>query len=128
MDAIKILKDVFNIAQKSNDIDMVQKVISAQQSVLEMQEKIQKLNEDNFKLRKQLEKNKEIEYYRNVPIITMKKDSPKIFYCGVCYGKDANLIPLQKISNDDRCYCSCCGMVTYISYSSDSKELLEALK
>lgn len=31
MDTIKILKDVVNIAQKSNDIETVQKVISIQQ-------------------------------------------------------------------------------------------------
>lgn len=128
MDAIKILKDVVFVAQKSNDIDMVQKVISAQQSVLEMQEKIQKLNEENFKLKKQLEKNKKIEYYRNVPIITLQSDFPKIFYCGVCYGKEEVLIPLQKLTNADRCYCSNCNMVTYINYSADSDKLWEALK
>ena len=128
MDVLKTLKDFVSIAQKSNDIDMVQKVISAQQSVLEMQEKIQKLNEENYKLRKKLEKSNEIEYYRGIPIIALKKDSPKVFYCGVCYGNDEKLIPIQKISGGDRCYCSNCKMMTYISYSADSNKLKEALK
>lgn len=56
MDAIKILKDVVNIAQKSNDIEMVQKVISAQQEVINLQDKIYKLQVENKVLKEKLKK------------------------------------------------------------------------
>lgn len=128
MDAIKLLKDVVNFAQKSNDIEMIQKVISAQQIIIDMQEKLQKLQIENNKLKEKINKENNVEHYRSVPIITLKDDNPKVLYCGVCYGNDNKLIPMQTIPNGSKCYCSNCKTYTYIDYSPDKKELWEVLK
>ena len=51
MDVIKLFKDIVIVARKSNDIDMIQKVIFAQHEVLNMQEELQILREENKKLK-----------------------------------------------------------------------------
>ena len=83
MDVIKTLKDIVGFAQKSNDIEMTQKLISVQQEVIEMQDKISKLSDENRKLCNEINQEKNIEHYRGVPIITLKEESPKVFYCGI---------------------------------------------
>ena len=81
MDVIKTLKDIVVFAQKSNDIEITQKLISIQQEVIDMEEQIYNLKSENRKLREQINENDEVERYRNIPLITLKKDCPKIIYC-----------------------------------------------
>ena len=127
MDAIKILKDVVNIAQKSNDIEMVQKVISAQQEVINLQDKIYKLQAENKVLKEKLKKNNNIERYRNIPIITLKSEQPKILYCANCYGNEEKFIQLQ-IYDNDYCRCGVCKNHFEISSSIDCQKIKECLK
>ena len=126
MDVIKTLKDIVTLAQKSNDIEMTQKLISVQQEVIEMQDKISKLSDENRKLYNEINQEKSIEHYRGVPIITLKDESPKVFYCGICYGKNKDFIPLHKYSGtDDEYYCKECDHYTHLSASPDKEKLLK---
>ena len=126
MDVIKTLKDIVGFAQKSNDIEMTQKLISVQQEVIEMQDKISKLSDENRKLCNEINQEKNIEHYRGVPIITLKEDSPKVFYCGICYGKNKSFIPLHKFSYPtDEYYCRECDHYTDLSSSPDKEKLLK---
>ena len=127
MDAIKLLRDVVNVAQKSNDIEMVQKVISAQQEVINLQDKIYKLQIENNALKEQLRKNDNIERYRSIPLITLKDEHPKILYCANCYGNEGKFIQLQ-IYDNDRCHCSVCKNHFDISSSVDCQKIKESLK
>ena len=47
MDVIKTLKDIVVFAQKSNDIEITQKLISIQQEVIDMEEQIYKAKRAN---------------------------------------------------------------------------------
>ena len=127
MDAIKLLKDVISVAQKSNDIDMIQKVISAQQEVIDMQDRIYKLQVENNELKEKLNKIDNIERYRGIPLITLTNDSPKILYCANCYGNENKMIQLQ-IYDNDHCYCSVCKNQFDIRSSVDSNKIKESLK
>ena len=127
MDAIKLLRDVVNVAQKSNDIEMIQKVISAQQEVINLQDKIYKLQVENNVLKEQLRKNDNIERYRSIPLITLKDEHPKILYCANCYGNEGKFIQLQ-IYDNDRCRCSVCKNHFDISSSVDCQKIKESLK
>lgn len=127
MDIIKILKDVVSIAQKSNDIEMVQKVISVQQEVINLQDRIYKLLTENKVLKEKLKKNNNIERYRNIPVITLKNEQPKILYCAYCYGNEEKFIQLQ-IYDNDYCRCGVCKNRFEISSSIDFKKIKECLK
>ena len=129
MDVIKTLKDIVVFAQKSNDIEMTQKLISVQQEVIEMQDKISKLLEENRKLCNEINQEKNVEHYRGVPIITLKEESPKVLYCGICYGKNKSFIPLHKYSGSiDEYYCRECDHYTHLSVSPDKEKLFKEQK
>ena len=119
MDAIKLLKDAFTVDQKSNDIEMVQKIISAQEEVLNMQSEITKLQNENKKLKEKVKVNKNVERYRNIPIITLKNDKPKILYCANCFVLNDRMVQLQIIDNN-KCYCRNCDNYFYINNSPDA--------
>ena len=127
MDVIKTLKDIVVFAQKSNDIEITQKLISIQQEVIDMEEQIYNLKSENRKLREQINENDEVERYRNIPLITLKKDCPKILYCGNCFGAENKFIQLQVIDNES-CYCRNCKDYFYISYSPDAQIIKEKIE
>lgn len=127
MDAIKLLKDVVTVAQKSNDIDMVQKVIAAQEEVIELQDKVFKLQKENNMLKEKLKRSSKIVRYRGIPLITIEDDKCKIIYCANCYGKEEKLIPVH-ITDDIYTYCGTCGDRSNIKYSPDYEIIKETLK
>ena len=127
MDVIKILKDVVVYAQKSNDIEITQKLISVQQEVIDMEEQIYNLKLENRELRELINKKNEIVRYRNIPIISLKNDSPRILYCANCYGSENKLIQLQ-IHDMDHCYCRNCKDQFYIQNSPDAKIIKDTIE
>ena len=127
MEVIKTLKDIIAFAQKSNDIEMTQKLISVQQEVIDMEEQIYNLKSENRVLKEKINKKNEVERYRNIPIITLKKDSPKILYCANCYGSDNKLIQLQ-VHDIDHCYCRNCKDQFYIHNSPDAEIIREKIE
>lgn len=126
MDAIKILKDVFTAAQKSNDIEMIQKVISAQEEVINMQDRITKLQSENQKLKDKEKLKRSIERYQGATLITLKSDNPKIPYCSTCYGNDNKLIQLK--IKGDLCQCLNCKSYFYFAEIPNSDEIRRLFK
>ena len=127
MDVIKTLKDVVQLAQKSNDIEMTQKIIQAQQEIIEMQDKISRLTIENTKLNNEINQEKSVEHYRDIPVITLANENPKILYCGLCYGKNKQFIPLHKYEHsdvNDEYYCVECKHYTRLSTSRDLNKLV----
>ena len=113
MDAIKILKDVFTAAQKSNDIEMIQKVISAQEEVINMQDRITKLQSENQKLKDKEKLKSSIERYQGA-------------YCSTCYGNDNKLIQLK--IKGDLCQCLNCKSYFYFAEIPNSDEIRRLFK
>lgn len=126
MDAIKLLKDVFVVAQKSNDVEMIQKVISAQEAVINMQDKITKLQSENQKLKEKENMKKKIERYQGATLITLKTDNPKIPYCSTCYGNDNKLIQLK--IKGDLYQCLNCKSYFYFDELPNSEEIRRLFK
>lgn len=126
MDVINTLKDVVKLAQKFNDIEMTQKIIQAQQEIIEMQDKISKLSDENRRLNNEIYQEKSVDHYRDIPVVTLKDENPKILYCGLCYGKKKQFIPLHKNTFgglDDEYYCAECQHYTVLSTSPDKDKL-----
>ena len=126
MDAIKILKDVYNVVQKSNDIEIMEKIITAQAAVLDMQEKISKLQIENKELKEKDEIKENIERYPGTTMITLKNENPKIPYCSTCYGNTGRLIQLK--IREELCQCHNCNSHFYFSESPNSTQIRNLFK
>lgn len=118
MDVVKTFKDIVSFAQKSNDIEMMQKLMSAQQEVLAMNAKLMKLEEENKKLKSKAKIERNIERYPGTTLITLKNENPKIPYCSTCYGNDGSLIQMK--IRGELCECSNCKSYFYFAESSNS--------
>lgn len=126
MNVIKILKDLVVFAQKSNDIEITQKLIAVQQEVINMENEIYELKLKNRELTESINKKKNIERYRNIPIISIKDDDIAILYCANCYGLDDKFIQLN-VTDNDQCYCRNCGHYSFISKSPDASKIIERI-
>ena len=122
MEVVKMFKEVINFAQKSNDIDMIQKIISAQQDMLELQEENRLLKEENTRLKSKKNIKNKIERYKNINVITLKGDEQKIKYCSNCWDNNEKLVQLRVIDGD-RYVCNTCKTIGYQSDSPDWDKL-----
>lgn len=102
MNILNTLKDVMSFIQKSDNIDMVQKVIDIQLQIMDMQEKIFKLQEENKKL-KSIEKiKKNIVRHENDNVLHLKEND-KILYCSKCWDDEQKLIQVAKTNEKYQC-------------------------
>jgi len=102
MNVLKTLKEIMYFLQKSDNIDMVQKVIDIQSQIMDMQEKIFKLQGENKKL-KSIEKIKRnIIRHENGNVLHLKEND-KILYCSKCWDDEQKLIQVAKRNNKYQC-------------------------
>ena len=102
MGVINCLKDVVSILQKSNDIEMVQKVIDIQQRIIEMEDTILTLKEENRKLKNNLDIEKKIKRFPNDTVIVIKNEE-NIMYCSKCWDDEKKLIQVTKDEEYYKC-------------------------
>ena len=96
-------KDVLNMAQKADNIDLYRQLLDLSAQALEMQEEITRLKAENKELKSQKNIEDDIEYYVD-PFITRKSDEKPIKYCAACWADKKKLLPLQDFGgNDYRC-------------------------
>ena len=94
------IKDVAKIVQQADNIDLYRRLLDLSNEALEMQAKIQELQEENRELKKQRELNNTIEYYED-PYITLNTDRKTIRYCAACWADKQKLVPLQSAGEED---------------------------
>ena len=73
-------KDVLNMAQKVDNIDLYRQLLDLSAQAIEMQEEIIKLKAENKELKSQKDIEDDIEYHVD-PFITRKSDKKPIKYC-----------------------------------------------
>ena len=96
-------KDVLNMAQKADNIDLYRQLLDLSAQALGMQEEIVRLKAENKELKSQKDIEDDIEYYVD-PFITRKSDEKLIKYCAACWADKKKLLPLQDFGeNDYRC-------------------------
>lgn len=94
MGVYEAIKDCVSIAQKADNIPLVEKLIDAQKQILDLMEENRKLKED-------LRKNEETETVAKSIVrhkeafITLKDDTDKKVFCSCCWGRDRKLIQVQ---------------------------------
>ena len=89
------IKDVAKLVQKADNIDLYRQLLDLEAEALEMQDQIQKLREENSRLKAINVIQDDIIFFPD-PYIMRKSDSKSICYCAACWGDKQKLIPLQK--------------------------------
>ena len=87
-------KDVINIAQKADNLDLYRQLLDLSAQALDLQAEVSKLKEENVELRAKVNRKENV--VRHVgAYITLADDPLSIPYCAVCYGKDDKLLQLE---------------------------------
>ena len=88
------IKDVANLVQKADNIDLYKQLLDLGAQALDMQSKISELTNENKALKEQQDLSKKIERHKE-PYLTLKGDKQQILYCAHCWDADRKLIQLQ---------------------------------
>ena len=99
LDIYQLIRDLIEEAKKAQNADMVSQLIDIKLALSDIQD-------ENKKLKKQLEQQKQIVRHSDGNYITLKDDELHIQYCSTCWGNERKLIQLRdddKKSNLPRC-------------------------
>ena len=90
------IKDLLNIVQKVDNVELYQKLLDLGTQALELQSEVVRLREENAELKKQKDIEADIEYYVDA-FVTKKSDNKPIIYCAACWADKRELVTLQNI-------------------------------
>lgn len=94
------IKDVANVIQKADNIELYGKLLDLSAQALELQKENTRLEDENNKLRKQEDLTQRIIRHSET-YITLKDDNAKIMYCSCCWDSSNKLIQLKKYEYGD---------------------------
>ena len=93
MEIIDTIKEVIKVAQKADNVEIIQQLLTVQAEALELQQKnIELQNKIN-----ELERNKDIEdriVRHPDPYLTLKDDPQNLPYCSTCWATKHQLIQM----------------------------------
>lgn len=93
-------KDVVNLAQKADNIELYRQLLDLGAQALDLQAEVARLREENVELRKEKDTEADIEYYVDA-FVTKKSDDKPIKYCAACWVDKKKLVPLQRFQYDN---------------------------
>ncbi|MBR3083833.1 MAG: hypothetical protein IKH03_04600 [Oscillospiraceae bacterium] len=88
-------KDVLNLAQKADNLELYRQLLDLNSQALNLQTENARLNEENA----QLKKNKNVEdriVRHKQPYLTLSDDDLKIKYCSVCWDTSRKLVQMKE--------------------------------
>lgn len=94
MNLYDAMKDVLNLAQKADNIELYRQLLDLSAQALEQQSEITRLKEENVELRKAKDIEERIIRHEQ-PFITLANENANLMYCSTCWGKSKALIQLQ---------------------------------
>lgn len=104
-------KDLLNVAQKADNLDLYRRLLDLSAQALELQAENTKLKEENAELKRVKDVEDDIEYYIDA-FVTRKSDSKPIKYCAACWVDKRKLIPIQDQKYDNY-ICPLCNTRIY---------------
>jgi DNA repair exonuclease SbcCD ATPase subunit len=107
MGAIDTAKELVKLAQKLDNIEIVQKVIELQGELMELQERVQKLRDENRDLKKQLEAPAELIFQNDMYWRAAGPGNPGPF-CSPCHDYKEKLVHMHG-DNKEGYRCPACG-------------------
>lgn len=104
------IKDVAKIVQQADNLELYRQLLDLSAQALEMQATINKLSEENAKLKKKQDLEERIQRHQGL-YITLKGEEDDILYCSHCWDNDRKLIQMQKSHGE--CFCPHCQLIDY---------------
>lgn len=95
MSAFSEIKEVISFLQKSDNIEMVNKIIDVQTRIIDMQDELMILREENAKLKNNLEVESKLKRFSNDTVVTLGEND-EIMYCSKCWDDERKLIQVTK--------------------------------
>lgn len=108
----EVIKDCINVAQKADNIPLVQSLIEAQKQILDLMNDNHNLKEENRKLKENKLNIENIERHEDA-YITLKNNKEKIIYCSCCFDKDGKLVQAQTDKENGKYWCPACKYIGY---------------
>ena len=102
-----ILKDAASIVQKTQNIELIQTFLNAQQQALELMEENKSLKSQIEKMQDTKELKRKVERQTKGVYITLSDDDQKIKYCSVCFDVDEKIVQMLCASHGGY-YCKAC--------------------
>lgn len=90
-------KDVVNLAQKADNLELYRQLLDLSAQALDLQEENIKLKEEIYNLSKEKEVERHIVRHAQ-PFITLDDDEQNLPYCAVCWTKEKSYIKWEEKS------------------------------
>lgn len=119
------IKDVANLVQKADNIELYRQLLDLSAQALEMQNKISELIAENKTLKEQQEISNKIERHKE-PYITLVDDKQHILYCSHCWDADKKIIQIE-INGKGKFFCPHCKYDGYYDRALHDKLTQEAM-
>ena len=106
-------KDVLNVAQKADNIELYRQLLDLSAQALDLQAENAKLKEENAQLKKNKVDEERLVRHKQ-PYLTMRDDSQQIKYCSVCWDTSRKLVQMREMEessyswSDITFYCHNC--------------------
>ena len=114
------IKDGINMAQKADNIPLVNNLIEAQKQIMDLINENNTLKNENIELKNNKIKLQDIERHKDA-YITLKNDKKNLIYCSNCLDTNQKLVQAQTDENG-RYWCPSCKYNGYYSKEKfDSK-------
>lgn len=118
------IKDGISLAQKADNLPLVQSLIDAQKQIMDLQQENNQLKEEIKKLKEIEDLSQKIERHEDA-YITLKDDESKRIYCSCCW--DTKRILVQgNITNTGKYRCPACGNDGYFDRKAFHKGQADA--
>ena len=101
------IKDVANIVQKADNIELYRQLIDLSTQALDLQNQILELKNENKKLKEQKDISNKIVRHRE-SYITLEDDEEKILYCSHCWDSKRILIQCDCNTRIGQMFCPEC--------------------
>lgn len=89
-------KDVINIAQKADNIELYKQLLDLSSQALDLQAENTRLREENETLKKRKINEERIVRHKN-PYVTLSDDELGLKYCAICWDGDQQLIQMREM-------------------------------
>ena len=125
MSVYDVVKDCVSIAQKADNIPLVEKLIDAQKQILDLMEENRELKEKIRSIDEISAIEKRVVRHPDA-VVTLKDDASELYYCACCWDREKKLIQVQR-EVKGRCVCPSCKASVYYDKELYDKTQSEAI-
>lgn len=106
MSLYEMAKDAVSIAQKADNIELIQKLLDIGNEAQILQQKVIDLSKENTKLKEHIQIKDKLKFINNTYILQTENEDDFGPYCTTCWDDRSKLIRLHK--DGGRYYCPVC--------------------